>query len=121
MAAIGQLTFIGWQGRLYPAEPEYELTKRQGLDGYGIIYDAWRAEPAEISTREDLASSAVTNRIESYRRLVTTTVQVIDGMGFTWPNCIVVACRVPEPSQNLDGSYRLTSSWLLLPPALRPL
>lgn len=119
MPAVGGFSVTQWKGRLHYAQPDMELIDRQGLDGHGVIYDAWRSEPQDITTRAYVTASSLEFTKNGYRRLIMQTVTVYDSFDARWDNCLIMNCDFIQ-DMVIGGVYLLTASWVILTPALRP-
>jgi hypothetical protein len=97
------------------------LPAQAGFDGHDVLRDGWSTDPVAIITTIDLSASLAYTRAEQFRRLMslTTGVLVTDPLGLQWPNCIILDV-VTTFDMTVTGTYRLTSTWSLLPATTLP-
>lgn len=119
MPSIGGVTVNQWNGRLHYARPDIEVIERQGLDGRGVIYDAWRTDPQEITTRSLVSAGALLSTEYVFRKMMGLTLTVYDAFEIRWDNCIIMDCDVTH-DQMIGGQYLITAVWRILPEAVRP-
>lgn len=121
MPSIAGYSVTGWRGRIRPAVQTVDLEPAQpGVDGHVASVGAYRAEPVEIITAVDLNDlETTTTMINNYRRLVGTSVTVIDPYPISWPG-VFIANMVPDWDKLISGGYRLTATWTLVPQSVNP-
>ena len=119
MPNIGGFVVNQWNGRLHYARPDIDIVERQGLDGRGVIYDAWRAEVQEITTRTITTAGSLGSVEYGYRKTMGLTLTVYDSFEIRWDNCIIIDCDVTH-DQMIGGLYLITAVWRILPEAVRP-
>jgi hypothetical protein len=118
MASIGSLTGLQFIDRLVRAQYEHRLVTTTGVDGYGVVWDAWRAPPQIMRTVEERAVVAsiatdTANIEDEYRTLINTTVTVTDQFGVAWLNTLVVAA-IPQFSVTVAGLIHVEAEFRLI-------
>lgn len=117
MPSIGNINFLGWAGRMLPAESRYRLNARRGLPNYGIAFDTDMGSVSTIITRAYIPSASIDQWVETYRAMVGSTVVVVDPTNARWSNVVVL--QVNNIAWDLvigaNTNQLLTATWTLLP------
>lgn len=109
---IGATTFITFGAQLEPAYLQVATVEPAvGLNGFGLAYGAYRAEPVWMPTLSDYPDiNTLMNAIESFRAQVATesAVAVVDQFGVNWPTVAMIGLRGARRWFNIPTqAYRL--------------
>lgn len=108
---IGPYSFTGWDGVIVDATRRSSVVRRPNYNGVGIVFDAWEAALATITTVSRYSAS---DPIPDLRSLVNTDLDVIDPAGQRW-TCTVVNVAPGMPQALVDGTLVQVIQWTLLP------
>lgn len=97
MPSIGSSSFLTFGAQLEPAYLQVGLVEPAvGLNGFGLAYGAYRADPVWMPTLSDYPDApTVMNAMEDLRALVSqqAAVAVVDQFSITWPTVAVIGLR----------------------------
>jgi len=118
---ISTYEFIGWDGRITLASRPFREVTRPGVNGSGIIFDAWRTSIATITTSTVADDTQTRDRlIDSYRGLIGKNVAVTEPTGRTYDKALIIDA-VPIWHQTLiTDQWLITTTWKLLTSATAP-
>jgi hypothetical protein len=121
IAKIAAIEFQGFDGRLRPARRRSSLATRVAVNGTGVLWDAWRADPCDITTVAVLRASDGLAKIEDYRAQVGRLVLVIDPLQIQWPGTLVMDVDTDLDLCAYPANYaQITARWRLLPASVPP-
>jgi hypothetical protein len=119
MPSIDSNQFITFGAQLEPAYIQVGIVEPAvGLNGFGLAYGAYRAQPVWMPTISDYADAqTAVNQLEVFRALVSTedAVAVVDQFNINWPTVAVIGLRNARKFFNpYNGLYRLKVDFRLL-------
>ncbi len=124
MASIGPYTVQLWRGELKSARRRIRLHERNGINGSGLLRQAFKCAMSGIQTIETVANKTAANQRESdYQELEGTEVTVVDCDGVTHEKVMVVSVDSSKAIRVkiLGGAassdtYEVSASWSLMLP-----
>ncbi len=122
MASIGGFTFTAWpRGRLELSSLQVAtLDPWPGNLGVAFAIGAHQSDEVDVETGVDVTNSRTQAEAleQSYKRLEGTGVVVVDSVGKTWQQVMVVRVRTLVSWNIATGKWRLSAMWRLRPPAV---
>jgi hypothetical protein len=124
MSSIGTNTVQIWRGELKGPRRRLRLHDRNGINGTGLIRQAYRASMSSILTIQTAANAGAANAIEAaYMALEGTEVSVVDCDGVSHESVLVFAVETRKDvrSKILGGAatsdlYEVEGRWQLMLP-----
>lgn len=122
MPSIGGFAVTAWpRGRLELSSLQVAtLDPWPGNLGVAFAIGAHQSEEVDVETGVDVSNSRsqAEGLEQSYKRLEATGVIVIDSVGKTWSQVMVVRVRTVIAWNLATGKWRLSAAWRLRPPAV---
>jgi len=119
MARIGTFEFTVFRGYMPLARRRYRLKSHAGVDGDGVVFDAYHTGPVDITTRVLVPVAQAKPLLEQYRAQQERHLMVIDQFADQYPNTLVVDV-VPQREIVIGDNAHVVCIWTLLPPATPP-
>lgn len=119
MARIGSFDITVFRGYMPLARRRYRLTSHSGVDGDGVVFDAYHAGTVDITTRVLVPDTQAKTLMEQYRAQQERHLLVIDQFGDQYPDVLVVDV-VPQRELVIGDNAHVVAVWTLLPQALAP-
>ena len=111
---IDNFSFIGWPDKILWPSFENRTNDRPGVDGSGVVWDAYRAKPQTITTTAICNSnSEAGNLITGYRGLIKSQVRIMEPTGLTWNNVLIMDAQ-PQSSIVANGQWMVDCTWTIL-------
>jgi hypothetical protein len=119
MASIATFNVTVFRGLMPRARRRYRLRSHDGVDGDGVVFDAWHCGTVDITTRI-LATAAQASALrEQYRAQQGRHVTVIDQFAETYDQVLVVDVIV-QPEIVIGDNRHVVAIWTLLPQSQPP-
>ena len=121
MSSVGSITLLKLSGPQVPSlASAVEIIDRDGVDSVADRVNALKAESVTIYTTEGVSTLvSAQSAADDYSALKGTKVTVVDDMGRSTENVIVIDVRVTRIQQvlNATGSvnYLIYAVWMLKP------
>lgn len=90
MARIGTFDVTVFRGYMPRARRRYRLKSRGGVNGDGVIFDAWHTGTVAITTRVLIATGQVAALLDNYAKMQEAYVTVVDQFGDVYQDVLVV-------------------------------
>jgi hypothetical protein len=124
MASIGSYTVQIWKGEMKGPRRRLSRHERNGINGTGMLRQAYKCEMSAISTIETVANAAAANQREAdYLALEGTEVAVVDCDGISHEKAMVfrVDTTKAKRAKILGGAsssdtYEVQATWQLMLP-----
>lgn len=124
-SSIGTIEFLRMAGPKIPAAlPVVQSIDREGVDLTAFRVQAYKNAETTVMTTQAVASVATANLApNAYAALIGTVVTVVDDLGLTTYNVIVIDARVTRIQQAASSSPAGTGAiisgiWILRPTTL---
>lgn len=122
---LGSFTFDTLESEIVPPNGlVLEDITRPGVEGAAFRVIGQRGRPFRARTRVTVAydSTTVYNLLVAYRDAIGNTFQLVDPVGITWDNCLVLECMIANPVRvtkilkgagvTQDNGYMIQVDWL---------
>ncbi len=124
MASVGPYTVQIWRGELKSARRRITKHERNGINGSGLIRQAFKCVASGIQTIETVLTKYAANQRESdYQDLEGTEVTVVDCDGVTHEKVMVVAVDSAKEirvkilgGSSTSDTYEVSATWQLMLP-----
>ena len=94
MASVGGISVSAWRGTLNGPRATVDVVTRPGIAGTGFLASAASAQESQVATdalHVSLAAAAASR--DACLALIGMVVTVIDALGTTWTDVLVVDCQ----------------------------
>ena len=127
MASIAGNTVSSFAGRLTRGRVAARVVRRNGVNGAAGLFGKWAPQPDRVVTTAYASSLAAADALaETYRTVLKTCiagtlVTVVDGVGTSWSNVLVLDV-VPMIDLLIGPTnpWCVTCTWMLLPNSDEP-
>lgn len=119
MARIGSFDVTVFRGYMPLARRSFRLKSHAGVNGDGVVFDAYHTGTVDITTRVLVPVLQAKTLMEQYRALQERHLTVIDQFGDQYPDVLVVDV-VPQRELVIGDNAHVVCSWTLLPQSMPP-
>jgi hypothetical protein len=119
MARIGSFEVTVFRGLMPRARRRYRLKSHAGVDGDGVLFDAYHTGTVDITTRILLPEAQASDLLDAYRAAQEQHLLVIDQFGDQYPDTLVVDI-VTQRELVIGGNAHAIGIWTLLPASTPP-
>ena len=119
MARIGPFDVTVFRGYMPLARRRFRIRSHDGVNGDGVVFDAWHAGPCEITTRILVPVAQAKPLMEQYRAQQERHLTVIDQFGDQYTDVLVLDI-VPQREVVIGDNAHVIGLWSLLPQSTPP-
>lgn len=119
MARIGSFDITVFRGYMPLARRRFRLKSHAGVDGDGVVFDAYHTGTVDITTRVLVPATQAKTLIEQYRAQQERHLTVIDQFADQYANVLVVDV-VPQRELVIGDNAHVVCVWTLLPQSTPP-
>lgn len=119
MARIGSFDVSVFRGLMPRARRRFRLKGQGGVNGDGVLFDAWHAGTVTITTRTLVPTSQATVLLDQYAAMQEQFVTVLDQFRDIYKDVLV--CDVVTQREDVIGdNTHAVAIWTLLPQTIPP-
>lgn len=119
MARIGSFFVTVFRGYMPRARRRFRLKAHGGVDGDGVVFDAYHTGTVEIITRTLVPDSQAEALVEEYRAQQERHLSITDQFEDDYAD-VLVCDVVPSKELVVGDEAHVVAVWTLLPQALPP-